>query len=207
MRAFLILLLFGPGLPEMMHAQTVVAYTTHADLLARQGDTLGVYLGISGRTGAYVLRLARDGRKQKIPCAGSWGFTVNDALFRVHPETGAPVRLMAQGVVCYYENGFAHLRMQQKGTEMEPIGPGHRSYLGRHPEGDIVPALFGDGKGPETSQRFRSAHPELAPLFQCIGMENDLDRTRQCVVDLEVLVEELGAGQWPTHILPGMDRP
>ena len=168
-------------------AQRTVIYRSYDAFRSGNGEESGTYKDIRKKGGVYELRLQRDGHTHEVKCTEIWGLTVNDVLFRIHPVDGVPVRLMAQGAVCYYENGFAHLRMQRTGSELEPSGPGSRSYLGRTLDGEVVPAVFKDDDGP--SARFRSGNPQLEPLFHCIGEHDDLNNTRQCVVDFEAMLE------------------
>ncbi|MDX9751090.1 MAG: hypothetical protein RBT71_08435 [Flavobacteriales bacterium] len=188
MRRCLLILPMVPLSVGHVPAQTAVLYSGHDAYVQGAGEPAGTYRDIVRRGGRYLLRFQGAGAARTVACADIWGFTVNDVLFRVHPQEQVPVRLMAHGAVCYYENGFAHLRMQRTGSELEPAGPGHRSYIGRSLDGAIVPAVFTPGDdGP--AARFRAAHPQLEVLFECIGGQDDLDNTRQCVVDFEALLE------------------
>lgn len=184
----LICLSFAVAITASLVGQQAVVHVTAADHRAGRGDSVGTYTDIRRKGGEYVLRFSGKVGVREVACADIWGFTVNDVLYRIHPVERVPVRLMAQGAVCYYENGFAHLRMQRTGSELEPSGPGHRSYVGRTLEGDIVPAVFAAGDG-GAAGRFRAQHPELELLCACIGADDDLHRTRQCVVDFEAMLE------------------
>lgn len=170
-----------------------LVYPTYDAYVNAKADTIGTYLDLVPLMGQYTLlfdasRGAAGGDMRKIPCKDIWGFTINDVLFRIEPDAHLPVRLMTRGAICYYENGPAHLIMQRDGTELGMFELGHQSYLSEDLEGPIVPAIF---KADErsASNGFRSTHPQYEPLFTCIGEKDDINHTRQCVVDFEVSVE------------------
>jgi len=163
-------------------------FTTHADYANAKGDTVGAYVDIVPSMGQYALVFSKDGEKRKIPCTDIWGFALKGVLFRIEQNAHLPVRLMTKGAVAYYENGFAHLIMQRDGTELEFFDVGHQSYLSHDLESAIVPAIFKVDDA-SASGTFRKAHPQYEPLFTCLGDQDVLDRTRQCVVDFEASLE------------------
>jgi hypothetical protein len=152
------------------------AFTGSIEVVPLLGRFVAVYTGAEG--------------KVRVPCKDLWGFEYKGVMFRIEPEGYLPVRLMTHGTVCYYENGFAHLQMQRDSTEAAGFTYGHQSYLSKDLQGEIVPAVFTEKDERSSSARFRQAHPEYAALFACIGDQQDMDRTRQCVVDFEVDMEE-----------------
>ncbi|MCW5899555.1 MAG: hypothetical protein KIT10_09825 [Flavobacteriales bacterium] len=169
------------------HAVTV--YRSPAEMHAKRGEQVGDLLDVIPHLGRPVLLVEQEGSRRRIPCRDLWGFSYKGILFRIEPQGHLPVRLMAHGALCYYENGLAHLRMQRDGTELETFDLGHRSYISRHLEGELVPAIFPEGDARGAAARFRQAHRQFEPLFQCIGAVDDLDNTRQCVVDFEAALE------------------
>lgn len=174
--------------PLVLPAQVVV-HRTYDDWLNKRGENVGQFVELVNTMGAYHLVLHRDGLRHKVRCKEVWGFTYNEELFRIFEEGHVPLRLMYQGSICYYENGFAHLTMQRDRVEEAVAEVGDRSYVSKDLQGPIVPAHFPEGDVRSTSARFRREHPAYEPLFRCIGGHDDLDRTRQCVVDYEVMVE------------------
>ncbi len=169
-------------------AQTMV-YRSVADHQNKRGEDMGEYVDIAPVMGQYVLFFNRKGEEVKVRCKDIWGFVYKGVLFRTGPDGHAPVRLMTKGAVCYYENGFAHLTMQRDRTEHAGYDTGHASYLSRHLEGEVVPAVFKNDDKRSASARFRQAHPQFEKLFVCIGDTNEMDNTRQCVVDFEASLE------------------
>lgn len=174
------------GLP--LAAQTML-YRTVADHQANVGEDAGTYTDIIPVMGRWTLVFQKDGAEHRVRCKDIWGFTYKGVLFRISPQGDIPVRLMVRNTVCYYENGFAHLTMQRDNTEHAGYDYGCQSYLSRHLEGEVVPAIFKEGDGRSASGRFRQAHAQFEPLFQCIGDRDDMDNTRQCVVDFEAALE------------------
>lgn len=185
-KAFLFLLV--TTVAGVAEAQVTI-YRTPAEYQAGGGEDVGDFVDIVPVMGQYNLSLLRDGEKHRVRCKDIWGFTYKGVLFRITEEGHLPVRLMTKGSLCYYENGFAHLVMIRDGTELESFDVGNRSYLSRHLEGEVVPAVFKEGDTRSSSARFRQAHSQFEPLFQCIGDRDDLEHTRQCVVDFEVALE------------------
>ena len=165
-----------------------VLYPTYAAFERDTGEVVGAYVDLLPVVGKYVLVFKTNTGRRKVQCDELWGFRYKDALFRIEGERHLPVRLMTKGGVCYYENGPAHLRMLRDGKEMDFYELGDPSYLSRNLQGEIVRAVFAEG-GQTSSGRFRTAHPQLEPLFNCLGDRDELDHTRQCVVDFEAALE------------------
>lgn len=161
-------------------------------------------VGLEPRMGRFVLTYAVDGKPKVTPCRQLWGFQYGSALYRIAPEGHVPVRLMAQGAVFYWENGFAHLHMQSDSVEAAHFEFGRASYLSRDVKGEIVPACF-KGKGmTKESERFKAEWPAYAGMLDCIGTGANMDSTRQCVVEYEVAVEE---GRAPAPPATSGNRP
>jgi len=178
-------------LPGTVEAQVVLHPTVEA-YRTRTGVSVGAFVELKPAGRDHLLVVDMDGARREVRCSTLWGFSYGDVVYRINvDERHAPVRLWTQGGLCYYENGYAHLRMQHERLEqvMFAEGQGHRSYVSKDLEGPIVPAVFRKGDERSASGRFRVAHPQYAPLYTCIGDEDDLDRTRQCVVDFEVMLE------------------
>ncbi len=149
------------------------------------GEAVGEFVDLYPIMGQWTLIFQKDGAKRKVKCKDIWGFTYKGVLFRIHDEGPIPVRLMVEGSVCYYENGFAHLYMQRDGTEYAAFDVGHAAYLSKDIKGPIVPAMFKEGDQRSVSSRFRTEYPGMGPLFKCIGELAEMDAVRQCVVDYE----------------------
>ncbi|MBL7962740.1 MAG: hypothetical protein JNM31_02745 [Flavobacteriales bacterium] len=167
----------------------VTLHHNAAEYRANTGEDLGQYVDVVIAMGRYVLVVRKDGVERRLPCKDLWGFTYKGVLFRFSSEGHVPVRLMKEGAMCYFENGFAHLRMVHDGTEVAHATQGHRSYLSRDLDGPIVPAVFKEGDGRSASGRYRAQYPAFEALFTCIGDQDDLEHNRQCVVDFEVALE------------------
>ncbi|MBL8009916.1 MAG: hypothetical protein JNJ64_04865 [Flavobacteriales bacterium] len=178
-------------LAGIVQAQVVLFPSADA-YRTRAGEPVGSFVELVPAGRGHRLTVEKDGARREVACSTLWGFSYGDVVYRINPEERhAPVRLWTHGGICYYENGHAHLRMQHERLEqvMFAEGQGHRSYVSKDLEGPIVPAVFREGDERSASGRFRAAHPQYTPLFTCIGDADDLDRTRQCVVDFEVMLE------------------
>jgi hypothetical protein len=149
------------------------------------GEPVGEYVDLFPTMGQWTLLFEKDGVKRKVKCKDIWGFLYKGVLFRINDEGPIPVRLMTEGAVCYYENGFAHLKMLHDDLEIAPYEVGNAAYLSKDLKGQIVPARFQEGDLRSVSARFRTEYPMLEPLCRCIGEQAEMDPIRQCVVDFE----------------------
>ncbi|MGV9013472.1 MAG: hypothetical protein ACOH13_12835 [Flavobacteriales bacterium] len=150
-----------------------------------QGD-----IHVEPRMGRFVITYEVNGSSKTTACRRIWGFQFDRTLYRIAPEGKIPVRLMAEGAVYYWENGFAHLRMQRDSLEASAYDYGRFSYLSMDRMSEIVPACFQGKQMSKASERFKDAYPAYADMLGCIGAGTDQDSTRQCVVEYEVAVEE-----------------
>ncbi len=157
-----------------------------ADPFLPLGEPVGDFVDLYPNMGQWTLLFEKDGVKRKVKCKDIWGFMYKGVLFRINDEGPIPVRVMTEGTVCYYENGFAHLYMQREDAELAEFEVGYASYLSKDIRSPIVPAVFKDGDTRSVSGRFRTEYPGLEPLFKCIGDRPGMDPVRQCVVDFEV---------------------
>ena len=98
-----------------------------------------------------------------------WGLLNDGALYRIEPEGYLPVRLMSPGAIFYWENGFAHLRMQRDSAEAAGFEYGHASYLSHNVLSEIVPASFKADDTKSPSAKFKKAWPAYADLLDRIG--------------------------------------
>jgi hypothetical protein len=177
---------------EVLQAQAYLLADPEAYLKQRTfdptlpiGEPVGDFVDLYPWLGHWTLVFEKDGVERKVKCKDIWGFTYKGVLFRISNEGPIPVRLMTEGLVCYYENGYAHLVMQRDSTENAGFDVGYASYLSKDIKSPIVPAVFKEDDVRTESSRFRSEYPMLEPLFKCIGEKQEMDPIRQCVVDLE----------------------
>jgi hypothetical protein len=171
-------------------AQAVV-FDSYADYVAEQGREAGEFVDAFPVLGRFTFEFEQDGRRQRVRGQDIWGFTYRGVLFRIHHHAAMPMRLMARGEVCYYENGFAHLDMQRDRKEAGFYEHGYQACLSTDLEAPMVPASFSEEEAPPEATAFCTARPALRHLCGCIGAGQDIGRTRQCVVDYEVAMEEV----------------
>ena len=175
-------------------ADTVMAqnmlFRSYEAYATMQGETVNGPIDVKPQLGRFTVTFEKDGRKRHIPTRKVWGFMNNGALYRIEQEGKLPVRLMAQGAIYYWENGFAHLHMQRDSAGVSGFEYGNASYLSRNLESEIVPATFKPEDTKSVSAIFKAAWPAYQALLEQIGEGNDMDRVRQFVVEYEVAVEE-----------------
>lgn len=170
-------------------AQNVI-YRSYEEYTGKQGEEVDGPIDVVPDLGRFVVSYVKDGSKKHRPTRKVWGFLNGGALYRIEPEGHLPVRLMAQGAIFYWENGFAHLRMQHDSAEAAGFQYGQASYLSRDLQSEIVPASFKADDTKSPSAKFKKAWPAYADLLDRIGEGADMDRVRQLVVDYDVAVEE-----------------
>lgn len=170
-------------------AQNVI-YRSYEEYRAKQGEAVDGGIDVVPDLGRFVVSYVKDGSKKHRPTRKVWGFLSRGFLYRIEREGHLPVRLMAQGAICYWENGFAHLRMQRDSAEAAGFEYGHASYLSHNVLSEIVPASFKADDTKSPSAKFKKAWPAYADLLDRIGEGADMDRLRQLVVDYDVAVEE-----------------
>ena len=158
--------------------------------MAKKGDAVNGPIDVVPQLGRFTVAYERNGRKYHIPTRKVWGFMNRGVLYRIEQQGRLPVRLMAQGAIYYWENGFAHLRMQHDSAGDARFEYGHAAYLSRDVQSEIVPAVFASEDTRSISARFRAAWPAYKNLLEAIGMGEGMERVRQLVVEYEVAVEE-----------------
>ncbi len=180
------------GTVQSARAQAFLHYDSESYLKERTsdpnkpiGEPVGDFVDLYPNMGQWTLLFEKNGEKRKVKCKDIWGFTYKGVLFRINEEGPLPVRLMVEGSVCYYENGYAHLIMQRDSTENASFELGHAAYLSKDIKGPIVPAIFKEEDTRSVSGRFRTEYPKFEPLFKCVGVRDEMDPIRQCVVDFE----------------------
>ena len=189
MRALVLLLFVACSLVGRAQG-TVTLFHSHEELLQGRGKDGGEFVDTRVHMGRHVLVLRQDGKEVKVPFKKLWGFSLNLMLFRVLEPDQVPLRVMLQGGLCYYEPGLAHLRMWRDSSTTAMVERGPLAYLSRDLSSPIIPAEFGSEEDPMRGDAFRREHPQFEQLFACIGKGEDVEHTRQCVVDFEVLLEQ-----------------
>lgn len=181
-------LLLGEGIQAQAYIYAdadVYLKNRTADPYLPIGEAVGEFVDLYPNMGQWTLLFEKDGVRRKVKCKDIWGFMYKGVLFRINEEGPIPVRLMTEGAVCYYENGFAHLYMQRDSTETAIYEQGYGAYLSKDLRSPIVPARFKAGDIRTLSGRFRTEYPALEPLMKCMEGREEMDPLRQCVVDFE----------------------
>ncbi|MBP8822401.1 MAG: hypothetical protein KBH07_02000 [Flavobacteriales bacterium] len=167
-----------------------VLYRSHEEFVAQRGEAVDRMVEVAPAMGRFVLCYEQAGARRQVPTRKLWGFMNRGVFYRIEQQDRLPVRLMAQGAIYYWENGFAHLHMQRDSTAASAFDYGHACYLSRDLAGDIVPAAFMPDDAKSASARFKAAWPAYKHLLEQIGEGNDMDQVRKLVVEYEVAVEE-----------------
>lgn len=187
MRSVLFFLLIGAAC--VAHAQSAL-YRSYEEYAQQRGEPVDRITEVVPSMGRFVVLYSKDGTGGQLPVRKLWGFMNRGVLYRMEQQDKLPVRLMAQGAIYYWENGFAHLHMQRDSTVAAGFEQGHAAYLSRDVQSTIVPAVFKADDTKSASAQFKAAWPAYRELLDRIGEGNDLDRVRQLVADYEVAVEE-----------------
>ena len=121
----------------------------------------------------------------KQPCNTYWGFTYNDQLFRVD-KLSQPVRVIINGKIIYYENGYANLCMIRDNTTNALFDIGYYCYVSKDLNSDIVPfpsTIMSDAYG--QIKTFKTENPKYKTLFSCIEKNYKYENVRACVESYE----------------------
>jgi hypothetical protein len=178
----LILLIFSSSL---IYSQVTV-YATYEDFKNQKGieyDDFKNYLASIGGTSIYLIK---NGKTHKIKCNKNiWGFVYKDALFKVFQKYRQPVRLISQGKICYYENGFAHLTILKTGRSSGQAQGSNSvlSFFSASLNSPIVP-FKGTDERSESGQLFNS-DSKYKQLSGCLKKYMDIDFVRGCVSNFE----------------------
>ncbi len=183
------LILIALAFPAALLGQGMLYYSA-ADHARDQGEKVDGAIDVVPSLGRFVVVYEQGGKRKQVATRKVWGFMNKGALYRIEPEGNLPVRLMAQGPIYYWENGLAHLRMQNDSVEASSIRYGRASYLSQGMDSEIVPAIFGGSPALPAAERFRAERPEYAALLEQIGTGSDLQRVRELVVEYAVAAEE-----------------
>ncbi|HRO40449.1 MAG TPA: hypothetical protein PLV70_08410 [Flavobacteriales bacterium] len=167
-----------------------VLFRNYGEYEAKAGEPVAGLITVEPHWGRFMVACEKEGRTVRIPTRRIWGFLNKGMLYRIEQEGRLPVRLMSQGAIWYWENGFAHLRMQKDSAEAAGFEYGHAAYLSHDLKGTIVPAAFAVDDTRSASAKFKAAWPAYKDLLESIGDGTDMDRVRQLVVEYEVAVEE-----------------
>lgn len=171
------------------HGQSTM-YRSYEEYAQQRGEAVDRITEVVPSMGRFVLRYGQGGTTRQVPVRKLWGFMNRGVLYRIEQQDMLPVRLMAQGAIFYWENGFAHLRMQRDSMAAAAFDYGHACYLSRDVKGAIVPAVFKPDDTKSASAQFKALWPAFQHLLDEIGDGGDMDRVRRLVVDYEVAVEE-----------------
>lgn len=167
-----------------------VLFRNYGEYVGKAGEHVEGLINVEPHWGRFMVVYEQDGRTERIPTRKVWGFLNNGFLYRIEQAGKLPVRLMAQGAIQYWENGLAHLRIQQDSTGASGFEYGYASYLSRDLQSVIVPAVFKPDDAKSLSAKFKAAWPAYQDLLEQIGAGTDMEKVRQWVVDYEVAVEE-----------------
>ncbi|PCH96853.1 MAG: hypothetical protein COB85_03235 [Bacteroidetes bacterium] len=163
--------------PLITNAQVIV-YKTYEDFQNKIGEKYDDY-----KSGGYKrIVLMKDGKKVRLDMKSMWGFTYEDALFRIHAPYGQCVRVLALGKVCYYENGMAHLSMiKNKSKSGESLGGWH-CYISKTISSELRPFPYTMvAKSRRDLNAFKAANSEYDRLFECIEKDYSYLNVRPCV--------------------------
>ena len=128
----------------------------------------------------------KNGEKETILNTEMWGFKYKDVLFRIFPlnKEWSLGKVMSTGKVTYYEFGWEHLRLAQKGKPegKKPditIYPGYSIGLNDEP----FFGYFRIKKKDKDLEAFKAANPEHKTIYNCLEGKLEILEIRACFND------------------------
>lgn len=172
-------------LPVVSKANFVI-YKTYEDYLAKNGEVFDEYEKCVAVFGRCTLYLKKDGKTYKKACSSFWGFTYNDQLFRVDTKLGQPARVIINGKIVYYENGYANLCMIRDNIPYAIFDVGYFCYVSKDLTSNLVPfpgTTISDAYA--QIKAFKAENPQYKSLFSCIEKDYDYVKVKGCVESFE----------------------
>ncbi len=162
-------------------------FKTYAEFKAGKGTKFDEIpsLWSSGFGKGITITFEMNGQNEKVQSNDIWGFVYKDALYRIAVLDQLPVKLISNGKIHYYENGWAHIIMARNGTTEGDV-LGSKCYVSENiyseiinlPENKVVKKL------PRIVELMAS-FPEYVTLFECMGKGYDIERIRKCISTFE----------------------
>lgn len=183
MKNFILLLIIFSS--SLIYSQVTV-YLTYEDFKNQKGVQYDDYKNYLASIGKSYVTFIKDGKNYKIACDKKmWGFVYKNTLFRVFPKYRQPVRLISNGKICYYENGFAHLSMLKTGKNSGQAQGEYSvlSFFSAKINSPIVP-FKGTDERSESGALFNS-DPKYKQLSGCLKKYMDISSVRYCVDSFE----------------------
>jgi len=164
---------FGQSPPE------VRVYKTYEDFTEDRGEDYDSFKHCNHGMGSVTMVFLRDGEKKKVACKDIWGFRYKDALFRVEKTYSQPARLLVEGALCFYGNGWAHLTMLKDGVSEASYPVGAESYLSSGVRAPLIPG--GPGGPAFVEEAARKLGTKYRPFFACVGKDGSNEKFFQCL--------------------------
>jgi len=129
-----------------------------------------------------------ENKQVKIKLKEVWGFSLNDLLMRVDKSMSFPYYLVAKDSICYYENGYAVLKMLKANGNVEEelykyydsSGDwGRLQFVSKSLDSKMF-SFSSKGK----AGKFVKTYPEYQSLYDCIfpvKRKQTIEKTRNCV--------------------------
>lgn len=163
----------------------VEVYRTYEDYQNGVSESYELYGGSMHMGGRASLFFYKNDKKTTIKCKEMWGFKYKDVLFRNDVVNSHPTRVVIEGKVVYYENGFAHLEMLKYNKKEGKYELGRFCYLSKDLNSEIIPIPAHDKDYLKAMKPFKAQYPEFQSMYECIEKEYSIDNVKGCVEKLE----------------------
>lgn len=183
MKSFLILL-FTTLLFFLNANSQIVIFQTYEDYKNGVGEKYDSYRGYTSVLNNLKLNLVKDNKNVNVSCENMWGLTYNDVVFRID-NSSKPyqiARLIFNGKICYYENGYAHLEMIRDNKTTGDFSIGNLNSLSKDINSEICALPF--NMAIELKRKynaFKEEYPEYKSIFECIGKDFSQKNVLSCV--------------------------
>lgn len=179
----------------LLNAQdSLIVYKNFSDFENQKGEVYEGKLLYQSASGTFRKRfiyfknktpgISKDQQKIKINTKETWGFMMNNRLFRMIDDTGIPVCLLSHGQLFYYENGVAYLHMlfakrkKKRAIVSEQTNKNDRrisypwgeiAYFSKDINSKLYPLPTSNEIGAKRLlKEYIDIYPELEDFFSCI---------------------------------------
>jgi len=164
----------------------IIVYRTFEDFQDDKGEMYDSYLRNTQALGKIILIFKKGRKKIRIRCRDIWGFTYDDAFFRIDTKQDLPTRVLSIGKIVYYENGFAHLGILKHNIHTGWYGKGYAGYFSEDINSEMVPVPSQPMSAAKRAiRKFKEKHPEYSELFECLGKDFSQENLHPCLEKFE----------------------
>ena len=138
----------------------------------------------------FSFKVVKGSETTRIKPKNIWGFVYKDALFRIdhYSPDNCTARLISDGTLLYYENGYHHIKMLIAGKDTASYfaNIGYTAYVSLGLNSNMIPLSRGTNlldkkRAKNKRKKFRKANPEHDVFFECLR-NSAIETIRRCIM-------------------------